>query len=206
MLLQAGDEHSRQRLCAGAVSQRCHANLTDKGRSSWPARKPRALEKLQQGQPVALSWSPSQSYRCRSARVVHPRRTGVFGADVSKLRSMPACRLRRTIRRIPRHKVKDVTALIRNNARRWQATRGDGRPEQYVAISPAAGTRRRQGRQKRLEQDSSAVAQKRFIRFPVVSRQRVGVKRQHLPRRTRGTEGNQKRGKSCGSKDRPVPK
>ncbi len=88
--------------------------LTDKGAIELAGKEGRAaLEKLQQGQPVALSWSPSQSVSLQKRQGLHPEGAqAVFGADVSKLpvyAGVPAAQGRFVVYRVT--KVKDVTAV-----------------------------------------------------------------------------------------------
>jgi peptidyl-prolyl cis-trans isomerase D len=88
--------------------------LTDKGAIELAGKEGRAaLEKLQKGQPVALSWSPLQSVSLQKRQGLHPEGAqAVFGADVSKLpvyAGVPAAQGRFVVYRITR--VKDVTAV-----------------------------------------------------------------------------------------------
>jgi len=88
--------------------------LTDQGAIELAGKEGRAaLEKLQKGQPVALSWSPLQSVSLQKRQGLHPEGAqAVFGADVSKLpvyAGVPAAQGRFVVYRITR--VKDVTAV-----------------------------------------------------------------------------------------------
>ena len=88
--------------------------LTDKGAIELAEKEGRAaLDKLQKGQPVALSWSPSQPVSLQKRQGLHPEGAqAVFGADVSKLPAyagVPAAQGRFVVYRIT--KVKDVTAV-----------------------------------------------------------------------------------------------
>ncbi|MEK6212174.1 MAG: SurA N-terminal domain-containing protein [Pseudomonadota bacterium] len=88
--------------------------LTDKGAIELAEKEGRAaLEKLQKGQPVALSWSPSQPVSLQKRQGLHPEGAqAVFGADVSKLpvyAGVPAAQGRFVLYRIT--KIKDVTAV-----------------------------------------------------------------------------------------------
>jgi peptidyl-prolyl cis-trans isomerase D len=88
--------------------------LTDKGAIELAEKDGRAaLDKLQKGQPVALSWSPSQPVSLQKRQGLHPAGAqAVFGADVSKLPAytgVPAAQGRFVVYRIT--KVKDLTAV-----------------------------------------------------------------------------------------------
>lgn len=88
--------------------------LTDKGAIELAEKEGRAaLDKLQKGQTVAQSWSPSQPVSLQKRQGLHPEGAqAVFGADVSKLPAyagVPAAQGRFVVYRIT--KVKDVTAV-----------------------------------------------------------------------------------------------
>lgn len=88
--------------------------LTDKGAIELAEKEGRAaFDKLQKGQTVALSWSPSQPVSLQKRQGLHPEGAqAVFGADVSKLPAyagVPAAQGRFVVYRIT--KVKDVTAV-----------------------------------------------------------------------------------------------
>ena len=88
--------------------------LTDKGAIELAEKEGRAaLEKLQKGQPVELSWSPSLTVSLQKRQGLHAEGAqAVFGADVSKLpvyAGVPAAQGRFVVYRIT--KIKDVTAI-----------------------------------------------------------------------------------------------
>jgi len=88
--------------------------LTDKGAIELAEKDGRAaLDKLQKGDPVALSWSRSQPVSLQKRQGLHPEGAqAVFGADVSKLPAytgVPAAQGRFVVYRITN--VKDVTAV-----------------------------------------------------------------------------------------------
>jgi peptidyl-prolyl cis-trans isomerase D len=88
--------------------------LTDKGAIDLAEKEGReALEKLQNGETMALSWSPSQPVSLQKRQGLHPEGAqAVFSADVSKLPAyagVPAAQGRFVVYRIT--KVKDVTAV-----------------------------------------------------------------------------------------------
>jgi len=96
------------------VSKDVMQYLTDKGAIELAEKDGRAaLDKLQKGQPVTLSWSPSQPVSLQKRQGLHPEGAqAVFGADVSKLPAytgVPAAQGRFVVYRIT--KVKDVTAV-----------------------------------------------------------------------------------------------
>ena len=96
------------------VRQEVMQFLTDKGAIELAEKEGRAaLEKLQKGDTVAHSWSPSQPVSLQKRRGLHPEGAqAVFGADVSKLPAyagLPAAQGRFVVYRIT--KVKDVTAV-----------------------------------------------------------------------------------------------
>jgi peptidyl-prolyl cis-trans isomerase D len=132
--------------------------LTDKGAIELAEKEGRAaLENLQKGQPVALSWSPSLPVSLQKRHGLHPEGAqAVFGADVSKLpvyAGVPAAQGRFVLYRIT--KVKDVTAIDpeQRKALGKQLAEMVGQ-EQYVAY--LASLRERADvkiDRKRLEQD-----------------------------------------------------
>lgn len=88
--------------------------LTDKGAIELAEKEGReALHKLQKGETVALSWSPSQPVSLQKRQGLHPEGAqAIFSADVSKLPAyagVPAAQGRFVVYRIT--KVKDVTAV-----------------------------------------------------------------------------------------------
>ena len=88
--------------------------LTDRGATDLAEKEGReALEKLQKGETMALSWSPSQPVSLQKRQGLHPEGAqAVFSADVSKLPAyagVPAAQGRFVVYRIT--KVKDVTAV-----------------------------------------------------------------------------------------------
>ncbi len=88
--------------------------LTKKGATELAQKEGQAvLEKLEKGQTVALSWSPSQLVSLQKRQGLHPQGAqAVFGADVSKLpvyAGVPAARGPFVVYRIT--KVKDVSAV-----------------------------------------------------------------------------------------------
>ena len=88
--------------------------LTDRGAIELAEKEGReALDKLQKGETMALSWSPSQPVSLQKRQGLHPEGAqAVFSADVSKLPAyagVPAAQGRFVVYRIT--KVKDVTAV-----------------------------------------------------------------------------------------------
>ncbi|HWH49252.1 MAG TPA: SurA N-terminal domain-containing protein [Burkholderiales bacterium] len=88
--------------------------LTDKGAIELAEKEGRAaLEKLQKGEAVSLSWSPAQPVSLQKRQGLHPEGAqAVFGADVTKLpvyAGVPAAQGRFVVYRIT--KVKDLTAI-----------------------------------------------------------------------------------------------
>ena len=88
--------------------------LTDKGAIELADKEGRAaLEKLQKGEVVSVSWSPPQPVSLQKRQGLHPEGAqAVFGADVTKLpvyAGVPAAQGRFVVYRIT--KVKDLTAV-----------------------------------------------------------------------------------------------
>jgi peptidyl-prolyl cis-trans isomerase D len=133
--------------------------LTDKGAIDLAEKEGReALEKLQNGETMALSWSPSQPVSLQKRQGLHPEGAqAVFSADVSKLPAyagVPAAQGRFVVYRIT--KVKDVTAVDPQQRKALGKQLADmAGQEQYAAY--LASLRERADvkiDRKRLEQDS----------------------------------------------------
>jgi peptidyl-prolyl cis-trans isomerase D len=133
--------------------------LTDKGAIELAEKEGReALDKLQKGETVALSWSPSQPVSLQKRQGLHPEGAqAIFSADVSKLPAyagVPAAQGRFVVYRIT--KVKDVTAVDPQQRKALGKQLADmAGQEQYAAY--LASLRERADvkiDRKRLEQDS----------------------------------------------------
>jgi len=133
--------------------------LTDRGAIELAEKEGReSLEKLQKGETMALSWSPSQPVSLQKRQGLHPEGAqAVFSADVSKLPAyagVPAAQGRFVVYRIT--KVKDVTAVDPQQRKALGKQLADmAGQEQYAAY--LASLRERADvkiDRKRLEQDS----------------------------------------------------
>jgi len=111
--------------------------LTDKGAIELAEKEGRAaLEKLQKGEAVSLSWSPAQPVSLQKRQGLHPEGAqAVFGADVTKLpvyAGVPAAQGRFVVYRIT--KVKDLTAIDPEHRKRLSKQLAEmAGQEQYAA-------------------------------------------------------------------------